>query len=88
MNLDDPNKIAVSSSDSTIIPSDNKNVLAILEIRDKSITEFNGMSIDNFYNSIITSVGDLRYTNSNSLNLQDRIVQGIQVYFDTISGVN
>ena len=87
INLDDPKKIAASSSASTL-PSDNKNALAILEIRDKSITALNGMSIDNFYNHIITSIGDLRYTNSNSLKLQDRVVQGIQEHFDTISGVN
>ncbi len=87
VNLDDPKKIAASSTASTI-PSDNKNVLSILEIRDKSIAALNGMSIDNFYNHIITSIGDLRYTNSNSLKLQERIVQGIQEHFDMISGVN
>ncbi len=87
LNLDDPKKVAASSSASTL-PSDNKNALSILEIRDKTIAGLNGMSIDNFYNHIITSIGDLRHTNGNFLKLQDTVVQEIQDHFDMTSGVN
>ncbi len=87
LNINDPKKIAASSSPTTI-PSDNKNALAILGIKDQSVSSLGGFTIDNFYNNLISDVGNKSYLNKKDLALQNRIVENAESYFDSVSGVN
>ena len=85
--IDDPKKIAAALESATI-PSDNRNALAIISIRDQKIDELKGMSIDDYYNHIMTDIGTIRDLNKGFLELQNRIVENAQQHFDSISGVN
>jgi len=87
LNINNPKKIAASLSDITL-PSDNRNALAILAFRDQSISELNGHTFDSFYNSLISDIGNKSYANKNALNMQNKIVDNIKDYFDSISGIN
>lgn len=87
LNINDPRKIALSSSPDTI-PSDNKNALAILDIKDQPFSSLDGLTIDNFYNNLISDVGTKSYLNKNNMELQNKIVENAESHFDSISGVN
>lgn len=87
LNINDPKEIA-ASSDPASLPSDNRNVLSIISIRDEKLSSLDGFTIDGFYDQIISDIGNKRSINRDSLKLQEQIVQSIQDHFDSISGVN
>ena len=87
VDISDPKEIA-ASSDPTSLPSDNRNALNIISIRDEKLSSLDGFTIDGFYDQIISDIGDKRSINKDSLKLQEQIVQSIQDHFDSIAGVN
>ncbi len=87
LNITDPKKIAASDS-SDSLPSNNKNALAIANLKDEKIPELSDYTFNEFYNNIVVTIGNIVKNNRSFLKLQSQTVESIMKEFESISGVN
>jgi len=87
LNISDPKKIAAASSNLTL-PGDNTNVLAILDLKDSSISGLDDRTFSSFYQEMISDVGSETHQAKTDFETQQMLVDDIKNYFDSVAGVN
>ncbi len=87
LSLSDPNKFAAAQSSSTL-PGDNSNVLSMVDLRD-SLTLSNGTAtFEDFYESLVSDIGIASRDASVNSDAQDAIVNELEQYRESVSGVS
>lgn len=81
----DPNTISIAAS-SIYPPGDGSNALQIANL--KSATVVNGLTIDNYYNSLLTDLGMVVERTGTLSDTQGLILEQIQRQKEEVSGVN
>jgi len=81
----DPSTIAIAAS-SIYPPGDGSNALQIANL--KSATVVNGLTVDNYYNSLLTDLGMVVERTGTLSDSQGLILDQIQTQKESVSGVN
>ncbi len=85
--ISDIEKIAASSSDITL-PGDNTNAIAISEIFEKSIENLGERTFMDYYRGLISDIGIMSRTASDSLRFDENMLREIQNWRESVSGVS
>ncbi len=85
--ISDIEKIAASSSDITL-PGDNTNAIAISEIFEKSIENLGERTFMDYYRGLISYIGIMSRTASDSLRFDENMLREIQNWRESVSGVS
>ncbi|MFP3911508.1 MAG: flagellar hook-associated protein FlgK [Desulfobacteraceae bacterium] len=84
---DDINKIAASGT-AAGVPGDNSNAVAIADLQHSLTMSSNTATFDDYYNSIVSSVGfDVQAATSSYTN-RDAMISSLENYRESISGVS
>lgn len=83
---DDPNSIATAAEPES--PGDNRIALALGSIQHEGILNDGRTTFDDYYNSIVSSVGVASARNKSSLNQQKDIITQMNKIRDQVSGVS
>lgn len=85
--ISDIEKIAASASDLTL-PGDNTNAIAISEIFEKSIENLGKRTFMDYYRGLISDIGVMSRTASDSIRFDDNMLREIQNWRESVSGVS
>ena len=72
----------------TTLPGDNSNALAIVNINGASITNLNSSSFNDHYAEIVTTVGSLTQSATDSLEFEDNLLFELKNRRDAVSAVS
>ncbi|MEA1996906.1 MAG: flagellar hook-associated protein FlgK [Gemmatimonadota bacterium] len=81
----DPNNIAASK---TGAPGDNSNALEMAQLRNKGVLNENSFSFEDYLGSLVSSLGLETVNIKERLDNQDRMVQHLKNFRESIIGVN
>jgi flagellar hook-associated protein 1 FlgK len=87
VSVTDFNKVAASSS-ATTLPGDNSNALSIVSKYESTITNLSSVSYNDHYAEIVTTVGSLAQSASDSLEFEDNLLFELNNRRDSVSGVS
>jgi flagellar hook-associated protein 1 FlgK len=85
--INDTQKIAAASSDLNL-PGDNTKALEIAQLAQTEISNLDGATFENYYSSIVSTVGILSKAASDSLTYDDNLLYELQKKREDISGVS
>ncbi len=85
--INDPDKIAAATSDSTL-PGDNNNAINILNLFDGSINDLDNSTFIDYYKNIVEEVAMMSRASSDSLTFDENLLQEIQKRRESLSGVS
>jgi flagellar hook-associated protein 1 FlgK len=70
------------------IPGDNRNAIAIAQLQNILTMNEGTITFDEYYNSLVSDVGDKVTTSTRSLEHQDTVMNQLDTYRETVSGVS
>ncbi len=87
VSVTDFNKVAASSAAATL-PGDNSNALSIVSKYESTITNLSTVSYNDYYAEIVTTVGALTQSASDSLAFEENLLFELNIRRDSVSGVS
>jgi flagellar hook-associated protein 1 FlgK len=87
VNISDPRQIA-AAQDAAALPGDNRNALALAELRDSKVMEGGTISFAGFYQSLIGRVGSAVQDATRTGEAKKAVYESMEQYKDSISGVS
>jgi flagellar hook-associated protein 1 FlgK len=85
--LDDPNHIA-AAEDPDALPGDNRNALALADLRNAKVLDDGTTSLGGFYQTIASDVGLLVMDASRMADAKDVLYESMESYRQSVSGVS
>jgi flagellar hook-associated protein 1 FlgK len=85
--ITDTRKIAAASSDLTL-PGDNTNALQIYQLAQNGISDLSGATFENYYSGLVSNVGILSKSASDSLTYDNNLLFELQKKREEASGVS
>ena len=87
VNISDPRLIA-AAQEAAALPGDNRNALALAELRDSKVMEGGTISFAGFYQSLIGRVGSAVQDATRTGAAKKAVYESMEQYKDSISGVS
>lgn len=87
VSLSDPNKIA-AAQDTAALPGDNRNALALAQLRDSLVLSNNSTTFSGFYGGIVEEAGTISKQTSRALSAQRFVTEQLDTRREEVSGVS
>ena len=83
----DPRRIA-AAQDATALPGDNRNALALVNLRTTAVAALGTVTFENYFSSLVADVGGQLQASNGTLAFQQSLLTETQTQRESISGVN